>query len=152
MDPLLEELLPHRLPMILVDGIVSYDLEKKKIITSVTISDQSLFYDAVNSGVPAWVGIEYMAQTAGTFSGLYQRHTGKRQIQVGFLLGTRKYESRLDFFRSGETYVIHAENLFATEEAGNFDCGIYDSAERLCAAAKLNVFMPENPQRFFEKE
>ena len=57
--PPIEQLLPHRPPMILIDRLVWTN--GVATVCEVTIGPHSMFIQAV--GVPAFVGIEYMAQT-----------------------------------------------------------------------------------------
>ena len=87
----LEELLPHRPPMVLIDAVESFDAEARRLVARVTIGENQLFFDG--KGVPNWVAIEYMAQTAAALVGYYDRHVAPGQpARPGLLLGTRKLD------------------------------------------------------------
>ena len=71
-----EELLPHAPPMVLLDRVLEWDDES--ILAELTIGPSTPFLD-VGRGVPAHVGLEWMAQTCGLFAGLDQPpHGGQR--------------------------------------------------------------------------
>ena len=61
------QLIPHRPPMLLLDRIIEADFEH--VIVETVIREGSTFYQS-GCGVPALVGIEYMAQAAATLGGL----------------------------------------------------------------------------------
>ena len=67
----LDELIPHRPPMVLLDAVESFDPDALSLTARVTITPESLFCEP--EGVPNWVAIEYMAQTAAALVGCYDR-------------------------------------------------------------------------------
>jgi predicted hotdog family 3-hydroxylacyl-ACP dehydratase len=77
------ELLPHDGNMVLLDGVVDYDQES--LVAEVVVRDDGLFGDGKT--IPAWIGIEYMAQTVAAHGGMMCHLVGK-PINLGFLLGT----------------------------------------------------------------
>ena len=142
------DVLPHKPPMILVDKIISYDVEKLKLSAEVSISKDTLFFDTVMGGVPAWVGIEYMAQTIGALSGVFGKKKNEEKPTMGFILGTRKYENKIGCFKEGKSYRIDVEELFYSSGLGCFKGIIKDKKENICASAELNVFRMENSDDF----
>jgi predicted hotdog family 3-hydroxylacyl-ACP dehydratase len=134
---ILSELLPHRPPMILIDEIVSYD--DASVVAAVTVREASLFGEA--AGVPAYVGLEYMAQTCGAHVGALARDRGEPP-RVGFLLGTRQYHAHVAWFRLGERLIVSAKVIYHDDQMGAFDCRI-DVEGQLVAAAQLNVYQPD---------
>ena len=62
----LSDLLPHRPPMLLVDKLIKVEADRSE--TEIVISSHSSFF-VEDLGVPAWIGIEYMGQTAATIAG-----------------------------------------------------------------------------------
>ena len=147
----LSEILPHKSPMILVDEVVEYDLEKLSLKARIDIGPDSMFYDSVLGGVPSWIGLEYMAQSIGALSGLHGKEHGEGEPIMGFILGTRKYDNAIDFYKNGESYFVEIEELFFNLELGSFRCVIKDSKDEFCAEAELNVFRPQEPLRFIEE-
>jgi predicted hotdog family 3-hydroxylacyl-ACP dehydratase len=134
--PAIAELLPHRPPMILLDEVVGWD--GATISTAVTIRPETLFREA--EGVPAHIGIEYMAQTCGSFAGAQAIEAG-RPVRIGFLLGTRRYAVHRPWFRLGERLTVTASLVYADDSMANFDVRIEVSGV-LAAAAQLTVFQP----------
>ncbi len=68
------ELLPHGPEMTLIDRLVEYSPQRS--VATVTIERHSRFFAEPN-GVPAWVGIEYMAQTIAARAGYEARLRGE---------------------------------------------------------------------------
>lgn len=60
------ELLPHAGDMILIDQILAFDEEQ--IHTRLTVKPDGLF-NLPDGSLPAWVGIELMAQSVAAFAG-----------------------------------------------------------------------------------
>ena len=88
----LEELLPHRPPMLLIDAVEEFDPEAKSLTARVTVAPGQIFFVAGPDGaggVPNWVAIEYMAQTCAALAGCWDRHVAPdRPARPGLLLGT----------------------------------------------------------------
>ncbi|MBS1214740.1 MAG: Beta-hydroxyacyl-(acyl-carrier-protein) dehydratase FabA/FabZ, partial [Proteobacteria bacterium] len=101
------ELLPHSGNMILLDTLL--DVGEDHIVTELAVRDDGLFSTA-DGTVPAWVGLEYMAQTVAAFSGYYRRLAGL-EIELGFLLGTRHYECSVSAFPCGARLRVLAEKV-----------------------------------------
>ncbi len=133
-----EELLPHSGHMILIDDGI--DAGDGWILAGVRIGEDSLFYEA-GAGVPAWVGIEYMAQTVALYSGIQAKRSGE-SVRVGFLLGSRKYQIMTDYFRLGSYLNIEIHEEWNDGQMAVFDCQILDGV--CLASARLNVFQPRN--------
>lgn len=133
----LGDVLPHAAPMILLDEIVGYG--EGSLSAAVTIGEGSLFLEA--DGVPAYVGLEYMAQACGAYAGTLALNGGK-PVCIGFLLGTRRYAAHAPWFRRGQRLSVAVRVLYSDEQMGAFDCRIeIDGA--LVAEAQLNVYQPE---------
>lgn len=145
----LESLLPHRAPMILIDEVESFDAAEKRLVARVTITPNQLFFDG--EGVPSWVAIEYMAQTAAALVGMSDRMQG-RKARVGFLLGTRRLDLAIDRFAAGETYRIAAKCAFEDDSAAAFECVISDSRGSEVATASLNAYRPANVAEFLKEQ
>jgi predicted hotdog family 3-hydroxylacyl-ACP dehydratase len=95
--------LPHRPPMILLDRLLRSG--PGFLEAEVGVRADSLF---VKSGaVPAWVGVEYMAQTCACFAGIEARARGE-SVRVGFLLGTRDYRATVAAFAVGSSLRVRA--------------------------------------------
>ena len=147
----LDKLLPHRPPMVLIDAVESFDAEAKRLTARVTIGENQLFFDG--DGVPNWVAIEYMAQTAAALVGYYDKHVAPGQpIRPGLLLGTRKLDLKLERFETGKTYRIVAENAFSDSDAASFACRIEDEAGETVVTANLNAYRPPDMEQFLKEQ
>jgi predicted hotdog family 3-hydroxylacyl-ACP dehydratase len=114
------DLVPHRPPMILIDEACG--MEGDSFMAKVRITPQSPFFAA--GGVPSWVGLEYMAQTVGAYSGALGLARGGT-IRPGMLLGTRDYAAALPLFPEGrELEVLVRIDIFQEGGVSSMDCRI----------------------------
>jgi predicted hotdog family 3-hydroxylacyl-ACP dehydratase len=133
------ELLPQSGRMVLLDDVL--DIGDGYIVAELAVRDDGWF-SGPDDTVPAWVGIEYMAQTVAAYSG-YQRRSQGKAVDLGFLLGTRFYECSVGAFPCGTTLIVRAEqDMEGYNGMSVFDCRI--EGNRIAAAAKLNVFLPQD--------
>lgn len=145
----LEELLPHSGPMILIDEALGSG--EGWASAGVRVGEDSLFYQA-GLGVPAWVGIEYMAQTVALYAGICAKQAGT-DIRMGFLLGTRRYQAATDYFRLGSLLQTTVHEVWQDGNMAVFDCQICcNEGGRQLAEARLNVFQPEDPIAFLQEQ
>lgn len=141
-----EELVPHSRNMSLLDSIVHCDEES--LIAEVAVCEDNIFSTA--QGMPATVGIELMAQAIAAFAGVKAKQKGE-PVEIGFLVGTRKYESNQPIFPMGSTLRIHVfQELQAENGLGVFRCEI--CSDTITATANINVFQPDNVQEFLNNE
>ena len=144
-------LLPQRPPMVLIDGVESFDDAGHSLVAFIKITPDSPFF-VLGSGVPSWVAIEYMAQAAAALVGRFDQLTAPgAPPRPGFLLGTRKLSLEIERFEEGATYHIFAGESFSDGDAAAFECRISDSSGRVVASAILNAFRPQNLAEFLEQ-
>lgn len=144
----IEKILPHAGRAILIDHVLSCD--ESCVAVSVSIQPESAFYQT-GKGVPAHVGLEYMAQACGAYAGIKAADMGE-PVRLGFLLGTRDYKSVQPWYIAGANLTVTAEQLFQTDEGmGSFFCRILQDDIGL-ASAHLNVFQPKDAQNFIKTE
>ncbi len=147
----LEQILPHKYPMVLIDRIVEYDCEKGYLKAAVLINDNSLFFEPKLNGVPMWVGIEYMAQAIAALAGIHQKESGNKKTEpkIGFIIGSRNYQCKLPVFELGNTLEIRIKELFVDLELAAFECIIERNNNEL-ATAQINVFQPASVSEFLK--
>jgi predicted hotdog family 3-hydroxylacyl-ACP dehydratase len=144
-----EKLLPHSGDMVLIDEMVDYG--KDYGISRVKVKTGDKFFEESINGIHSAIGLEWMAQTIAAIAGI-ESLSNNRPVQVGFLLGSRKYEPSKPVFKLGEEYIIHVKQLYREENGlGAFQCTIHEGNE-LIADAKLNVFAPDNVEQFLKGE
>ncbi|MFJ2389587.1 hotdog family protein [Pseudomonas koreensis] len=142
----LAELLPHAGDMILIEQILSFDEEQ--IHTRLTVKPGGLF-SLPDGSLPAWVGVELMAQSVAAFAGCHARQKGN-PVALGFLLGTRKFECNVEAFPAGIELTIHGiRSLEDDNGMGVFECHIHGPG--IEASARLNVFRPPQPSQYLEQ-
>jgi predicted hotdog family 3-hydroxylacyl-ACP dehydratase len=146
--PELAKLVPHSGKMSLLDQVVYADAER--ITVQVKLHQHSMFVQENRIG--AWVGVEYMAQAIAAHAG-YLAHQQGQAVKIGFLLGSRSYQTDVSYFELGSTLHIHAECALIGENGlGAFICRIEDvSTDRKeLAHATITVFQPHNAEDFIE--
>ncbi|MBI6682014.1 hotdog family protein [Pseudomonas viridiflava] len=135
----LAELIPHAGDMILIDQVLAFDEEQ--IQTCLTVRAGGLFNEADGS-LPAWVGVELMAQSVAAFAGCQARSKGEA-VKLGFLLGSRKFECNVAHFPAGSELNIHAVRSLQDDSGmGVFECTL--TGPDINAFARLNVYCPPN--------
>lgn len=140
-----EELVPHSGQMSLLDRIVEYGEEWLHAEVRITVN--SMFVN--ERGVPAWIGLEYLAQTIGAFAGLQERLKGDKP-KLGFLVGSRKYVCSKDYFSIGQVLLLKVEREMETESGLNvFQCFL--QGQGVESSARLNVFQPDDANKFLEE-
>ncbi|MBP3924037.1 hypothetical protein J6E39_02200 [bacterium] len=130
----LEKVLPHKHPMILIDDIVEVNLKNQYVISKVKITKDKIFFD--KDGISHLAGIEFMAQTIGCYAFF---KNNQNPPKIGFLLGTRLYENKLEKFEEGKTYFIKAVEIYGDNELVSFECFIYNDGVE-CAKAIVNAY------------
>ncbi len=137
-EPRLFELLPHRPPMLLLDKVVAVSARHAR--SQVTITPQAPFFVS-HEGVPTWVALEYMGQTAALIAG-YQLQNGIVEPHVGLLLGTRKFSATVPWLRENQTLDVSCEELAVVGVAlATFDCKVCDAADdTTLVGCKLSVY------------
>lgn len=134
------EVLPHQGAMLLLDEVLEHGTEH--VVCAVTIGERSQFCEGAE-GVPAWVGLEYMAQTVCAYSGVEEARAGLRP-SIGLLLGTRRYEAQVERFAIGTRLLIRAELVLRDEnDLVAFNCTIHDGT-RLLARGDVKALRPQD--------
>lgn len=133
------DLLAHGPSMLLLDELVEYGEEHATC--ALTVRPHSLFFE--DGGVPAWAGVEYMAQTIGAYAGIQRLQDGL-PVQIGLLLGTRKYTCRLKQFPAGERLWVKAEQLMRDPSGVcAFACELGQGPDTW-ARAEIKAYQPHN--------
>ena len=138
-----ENLVPHRGAMSWLDEVISVD--DASVHARSTIRSDRLF---VRDGlVGAWVGVEFMAQAVAAWAGHRARSKGG-VVNIGFLLGTRRYEITRPQYAVGDVLDIEARcELMGDNGLGMFSCCIRIDGETV-AEANLSVFEPPDGAHF----
>jgi predicted hotdog family 3-hydroxylacyl-ACP dehydratase len=125
----------HRQPMLVLDHLV--EIGPAYAICEWHVSANNGFL-VPGSGVPAYAGVEYMAQCIAVYGGACGRINGILP-QPGLLLGTRHYKAGVRYFEVDITYQVECRELVRTDDGmASFDCKISLDGETL-AEGRLTV-------------
>jgi predicted hotdog family 3-hydroxylacyl-ACP dehydratase len=145
--PPVEEILPHRGTMLLVDAVLACDEES--LIAQAHVQSDAWYANA-DGAMPAWIGIELMAQAIAAHVGLLAMRAGNK-MRPGVLLGSRRYEAHLPAFSRDALLRIEVKELLRGEEGhGAYEC-IIQLDGVIGAEAVIKVFQPRDFQSFIEE-
>lgn len=136
--PPVEAILPHRGTMLLIEAVLSCD---DHALTAEAGVHSDAWYADGDGAMPAWIGIELMAQTVASHISLLAMRAGGR-ARPGVLLGTRSYAALRPAFPAGARLVIEGRELLRGEEGHSaYECTIEHDGVRW-AEAVIKVFQP----------
>jgi len=142
------QVLPHTGHMLLLDELLSHSDDG--IVTAVTIRSDSVMCDGVG-GVPAWVGMEYMAQAACAYSGVYEVRAGEKP-KISLLLGTRSYKAQVPMFPIGSQLVVKADLVIRDDDnLAVFNCSI-SCNQQVWATGDIKAIRPVNLQALIDAQ
>lgn len=144
--PAIEQVLPHRGTMRLVDEIAACSDDTVTVLAHV---DAQAWYADAEGAMPSWLGIELMAQAIATHVGLLALRAGGR-ARPGVLLGASRYEVQAPSFARGARLRVQATELLKSEAGhGAYECTIA-ADDRCVAQAVIKVFQPHDFEAFIE--
>lgn len=138
----IQQIMPHRYPMLLVDRVVHVEGNKKAIgVKNVTINEP--FFSGHYPGTPIMPGVlivEAMAQLGGLLLSQTLEHTGK----VAVLLSLDKVKLRHPV-TPGDQLVLEAETIRASTRTASIRCRAH-VGEREAAEAQIRFMMVDADQ------
>ncbi len=145
MDPVLpslRDLLLHQPPMLFLDSVLEMGSEYCRTEKIVNPED---WFALKDGSMPAWVGIELMAQTIAAWSG-HEKCIFGGLPKPGYLLGTRRYKNKAPSFSPGTKLEIEVRREFKDSSGlGAFMCKIFVESE-VVAEAIVKVFEKSEQQ------
>ncbi|MBQ4331092.1 MAG: hypothetical protein IJC31_04565 [Spirochaetaceae bacterium] len=115
----INEIVPHKGRMLLLDSILSVDMEKRCLTSQVTIGQQDTFFDKELEGVPSYVGFEYMAQSISALSALTAQSQTPRP---GVILSVSNLVCQREVLRQGELVTVQVQENCKVGDLSTFDC------------------------------
>jgi predicted hotdog family 3-hydroxylacyl-ACP dehydratase len=140
----LDELIAHRRPLQLLDRVIS--LSETEAVAELAVRSDNLFF-LPGLGLPAYVGLEVMAQSIAAIDGMKQRNA-RNPPKIGFLLGCRRYSVGPKYFAEGTRLTARAKMVFTDGAMFSFECRIDDEDGAELAKANMNVYAPADPKAF----
>lgn len=142
----IEAIIPHRGSMLLIDAVETFDQETLSARATV---DPHAWYADADGAMPAWIGIELMAQAIAAHVALLAMRGGGH-ARPGVLLGSRSYKALQPAFAGGARLSVHVVELLRSEEGhGAYECTIHHG-DVCCAEAVVKIFQPRDFQSFIE--
>ncbi|MEQ9832765.1 ApeP family dehydratase [Pectobacterium versatile] len=136
--------LPHSAPMVLVDEVIHVDDEHAHC--RVAVSRGSVLAPFLNAQghLPAWFGIEIIAQTIGVWSGWHGHQSSglEEKPRPGMLLGGRGYRCKQDSFPVDSLLDVTVTLLMCDDKIGSFEGEIAIAGETY-ASGRLNTYQPD---------
>lgn len=143
-----EGVVPHKGRLSLLRNVIAHS--SSETVCDVAIDAGSLFHR--NGGVRSWVALEYMAQAVAAHAGMIARQAGEKP-RVGFLLGARRLELTVPYFKDGIILHVRAKHLWGEGNLFSFHCDVsLAGSDRPVASAELNVFRPPDVDHFLLEE
>lgn len=142
--PPVAELLPHDGTMVFLSRLIAHGEDQTLCLVEI---DAQAHFRGPDGAVPAWVGLEYMAQCIGAHAGMVGRARGAPP-QLGMLLGSRRVRFHTQRFAPGQTLRVCARHVWGSAPGlVSFECRLEDagSGARL-AEGRLNCFVPGHGQ------
>ncbi len=138
--PAVAEILPHSGSMLLLRRVMRHTGDVT--VCAAEIEDDALLRGP-SGDVPAWMGLEYMAQCIAAHSGLVGLDGGEPP-RVGFLVGGRRMTFHASSFRRGQKLTVQARRVWGGAQGMvAFDCSIADAdTGALLAEGRLSCFTP----------
>lgn len=137
----IERLLPHRNPMILIDGYIPEHTTDESIETYVEITPGSPFYEPRLSGVPGVFALEYIAQTLACLIGLRALESGKTP-SIGYVIGARRLGPVPVAFLKGCRYFLRGTIDFSDGAFASFSCSMHDDTGAKLLDGTISCYRP----------
>lgn len=143
----IQEIIPQSGIMLLLDRLVTAD--EKNTVAEYKPKPKQWYSDA-DGEMPAWIGLELMAQTVAAHVGEKKRRAGL-STKPGVLAGTRRYRAEVPRFSVGIVLSIHVTLVYEDESGlSAYDCNIQNDNSTL-AKATLKVFEPNEFKTFLQE-
>jgi predicted hotdog family 3-hydroxylacyl-ACP dehydratase len=143
--PDIHELLLHRDTMLLIDRVLAFT----SLSANCEFTPQATaWYAGADGAMPAWFGIELMAQGIATHIALQSREAG-RPPKPGALLGTRDYRANSPRFPASHPLLVEVTQTYLGDDGlAAYDCWVRNNSNETLASATLTVFEPTDFKDF----
>jgi predicted hotdog family 3-hydroxylacyl-ACP dehydratase len=145
--PAIEELIPHRGPVVLLDRILHH--QPRFTEARVSIAKQR-WLERDDGSVAGWLAVEYMAQCVAAHEGLLARAEG-RPPPAGYLVGVTRLRLEVAEFDADAFLIVRSERVRGRPSLGALSHHCQLRPERadgevgpLWAEARLSVSVPRD--------
>ena len=139
--PPISELIPHRSPVVLLDGVLKHDGESTTARVAV---DRQTWLKRENGSVAAWVALEYMAQCIATHEGIRAHLEGRPPVH-GSLASATGVRLHRSCFEPGKLLRVRAQHVRGRPGLGVIShfCTVHEGSEagegQLLAEGRLSI-------------
>lgn len=136
------DILPHRYPFLLVDKVISIDLEKNLIVAQKNVTINEEFFQGHFPGAPIMPGVlllEALAQTGGI---LVHQKGFKNKSAVILNVNQAKFRNPV---KPGDVLLLHAEGLYVSSKGGRIR-GKAMIGDKVAAAVELGFALRDKNQ------
>ncbi len=136
----IEDLLPHRDRMLLIDEIL--EIDDKAAVTRATVTDQWPFFDGKT--VDSLILIELVAQTAGINNGWVRlKSHGQDSEKKGWLVGIKQARFFVDAVSLNDLIITKSENQFEYENYRHI-AGVASIGSKIVGEVTLQLIQTES--------
>ncbi len=133
-----QDYLFHRSPMLLLEQVVA--IAPESVTCSVALNSPQLAPFLEPQGLPAYFGIELMAQTVGIWSGYQDKCAGRAAAQGGLILSVRAFEAQQPYISGPQDVplIITMQKLMQDRNYASFE-GSISQNEHTVATGRLSL-------------
>ena len=133
--PPFESLLPHGSEIVLLERLCDWGDE---FVECAAGAGSAPFLRRYGSRIPAWVGLEYMAQTAAVLAGIKAWKAGETP-RAGVVIASRSIVCKFPSFERGEPLTVRAETDGDGGRAIRFRCQIRKAGGETAQTGTITV-------------
>lgn len=141
----LKDYIKHTKDWSVLDGVLSFNFDKKEIACFANIDAESVFYESEYDGIYSYTGFEFIAQACGVYYGLESRLVYNRPPKFGFILRVNNLECTEMLIPSGKTAVVSVKESLRDGVFTYFD-GQISVDSRLIVKATLMLMEADSTQ------
>ena len=138
-----EEYLPHRCPMLLLDGIEAVGAAQATCWTCLERDHAAGAFLADDGSLPGIFAMELIAQTIGVWAGRQRQLRGEAPLDLGLLLGVRDLTMPAAGFAAHSRLSISVQMLVQDGRTGSFE-GTISCREQLLASGQIHTFQTDS--------
>lgn len=137
----LENLLPQKSKMKLIDKIIDYDTENWTCESETVVKKSCIFFDEKERGVPNYVLFEFAAQTVASLLGIFSKEENS-EFTKGFILSVSNFDFEFDFVKESSKVGIKISRESDVGNVFSISCEIFIDEEKM-GTGKLTVMQSE---------
>lgn len=138
------EYLPHKRPMVLLDGVDYIDAGKARAWALVDFGYVLRPFLNPDGTLAAYFAVELMAQTIGIWAGERRRLEGRPGISLALLLGVRSFISSCVVFAPGSRLEVEMRLQLLDGRTGSFEGEVCTGGQARCSG-RISTYIPGDP-------